>query len=58
MNKFDRKLSRWKGAFVSMIGKIQLVKVILQSIPVYMVSVFPIPALVDQRINHIYARFI
>lgn len=43
----------WKGALLSMVGKIQHAKSLLQSILVYMASIFKIPTLVIERIDQI-----
>lgn len=42
VEKFNKKLSGWKGALLSQAGKIQLLKASLQNLPVYALSIFKI----------------
>lgn len=42
VDKFQRKIAGWKGALLSQVGKLQLLKASLQSIPIYALSLFRI----------------
>ncbi|XP_057851799.1 uncharacterized protein LOC131061986 [Cryptomeria japonica] len=53
VDKFHKKLSSWKGALLSQAGKVQLLKSTLQSIPLYAISLFRIPAKYAQAIEMI-----
>ena len=43
LDRFSKKLARWKGATLSQAGKCQLVKSILQNLLIYALSLFTIP---------------
>jgi len=53
MKKLKNKMVGWKGVLLSMGGKIQHAKASLQSILVYMASIYKIPTLVVEKIDQI-----
>lgn len=50
---FQRKLAGWKSVLLNQAGKAQLGKATLQSIPMYLTSLFRISLLVTQKIEKI-----
>lgn len=53
VEKFHNKLARWKGAFLSQAGKLQLLKASLQSLPIYAMSLFKIPIKIVEKLERI-----
>lgn len=43
IDKFHKNLASWKGTLLSQAGKIIVLKASLQSIPLYVLSIFKIP---------------
>jgi hypothetical protein len=54
----SRRLAPWKRTYLSKGGKIALIKSTLSNLPTYMMSLFPIPALVAKRIEKIQRDFL
>ena len=52
------KLSRWKGKFLSMAGRICLIKSVLNSLPLYYMSVFTMPKGIAKSISSINRCFL
>ncbi|KAK9671868.1 hypothetical protein RND81_12G060000 [Saponaria officinalis] len=52
-----KKLQGWKEKFLSKIGKEVLIKVVIKSIPTYMMSIFRVPSEIITEIQSIIARF-
>lgn len=43
LERCDRKLSRWKSQYLSLGGRLTLINSVLDALPTYMMSLFPIP---------------
>jgi hypothetical protein len=54
----SRRLAPWKRTYLLKGGKIALIKSTLSNLPTYMISLFPIPALVAKRIEKIQRDFL
>jgi len=57
-NKKNARLSTWKGRFLSMAGRICLIKSVFTSIPLFYLSFFKAPVLVCNIIKCIQRRFL
>jgi hypothetical protein len=53
-----QRLAPWKRTYLSKGGRITLIKSTLSNLPTYMMSLFPIPALVAKRIEKIQRDFL
>lgn len=53
VEKFERKLSWWKRNYLSLGGKIALIKATLSKLPIYYMSLFKMPATVRERLDHL-----
>ena len=53
-----RRLAPWKRMYLSKGGKVTLIKSTLSNLPTYMMSLFPIPALMAKRIEKIQRDFL
>jgi hypothetical protein len=53
-----RRLAPWKRLYLSKGGRVTLIKSTLSNLPTYMMSLFPIPALVAKRIEKIQRDFL
>lgn len=53
IEKVERKLEGWKGKLISRGGRLQLINVVLSSIPVYFMTCFKLLRWVVKRINKI-----
>jgi len=58
LNKLKSRLSVWKGRFLSMAGRICLVKSVITVVPLYYLSLFKAPESVCKRIISIQRRFL
>jgi len=58
LNKLKSRLSVWKGRFLSMAGRICLLKFVITTIPLYYLSLFRAPESVCKSIVSIQRRFI
>jgi hypothetical protein len=55
--RFQKKLSSWKGKMLSSGGRIVLINSVLSSLPMYMMSFFRIPKGVLEKLDHYRSRF-
>jgi hypothetical protein len=53
-----RRLAPWKRMYLSKGGRVTLIKSTLSNLPTYMMSLYPIPALVAKRIEKIQRDFL
>jgi len=53
LEKVERKLSGWKGLYLSKGGRLTLLKFVLSSLPTYFLSLFTIPKFVADRLEKI-----
>jgi hypothetical protein len=55
--RFQKKLSSWKGKMLSSGGRLVLINSILSSLPMYMMSFFRIPKGVLEKLDYYRSRF-
>lgn len=58
IDKFNKKLTGWKGVLLSQADKIQLVKSTLQNLPTYALNLFTILAKAIEAMERIQRRFL
>ncbi|KAF3652458.1 putative midasin-like isoform X7 [Capsicum annuum] len=58
LERCDRRLARWKSPYLSLGGRLTLVKSVLDSLLSYMMSLFPIPKSIEKRINLLRRTFL
>eukprot|EP00268_Persea_americana_P043743 TRINITY_DN4402_c0_g1_i1.p1 TRINITY_DN4402_c0_g1~~TRINITY_DN4402_c0_g1_i1.p1 ORF type:complete len:267 (+),score=37.38 TRINITY_DN4402_c0_g1_i1:1657-2457(+) len=58
VERVEKKLSSWKGKYLSMGARITLIKSVLSSIPIYFLSCFKCPMSVLRRIEKIQRDFL
>lgn len=58
IEKLEKRLAGWRGKMISRGGKLQLVKSVLSTIPVYFMTCFLLPQWVIQRIDQIRKSFL
>ncbi|WMV14448.1 hypothetical protein MTR67_007833 [Solanum verrucosum] len=58
IEKCERKLANWKCQYLSSGGRLTLVNSVLDALPSYMMSLFPIPAKVTKRLDAIKRNFL
>lgn len=58
VERIERKLSSWKGRYLSLGGRWTLIKSVLSSIPIYFLSCFKCPTAVVKRIKKIQHDFL
>ncbi|XP_019267660.1 PREDICTED: uncharacterized protein LOC109244948 [Nicotiana attenuata] len=58
IEKCEKKLARWKSQYLSLGGRLTLINSVLDSLPTYMMSLFPIPAGVTQRLDRLRRSFL
>jgi hypothetical protein len=55
--RFERKLSSWKGKLLSSGGRLVLINSVLSSLPMFMMSFFRIPKGVLEKLDYYRSRF-
>jgi hypothetical protein len=55
--RFQKKLSSWKGKLLSSGGRLVLINSILSSLPMFMMSFFRIPKGVREKLDYYRSRF-
>jgi len=58
IDRVQSRLNSWKGTYISRAGRVVLIKAVLQSLPLYYLSLFKLPSKVAQEINKIQRRFL
>ena len=58
IEKCEKKLTRWKSQYISFGGRVTLINSVLDALPTYMMSIFPIPNGVIQRLDKIRRDFL
>ncbi|WMV11985.1 hypothetical protein MTR67_005370 [Solanum verrucosum] len=58
LERCDTKLARWKSHYLSLGGRLTLVKSVLHALPSYMMSLFPIPKSIEKKINKLRRSFL
>lgn len=56
VEKCEKKLARWKRQYLSLGGRLTLIHSVLDSLPTYMMSLFPTPVGVISRLDKIKQR--
>ena len=55
--RFEQRLSSWKGKNLSTRGRLTLINSVLSSLPMYMMSFFEIPKGVRKKLDYFRSRF-
>jgi len=55
--RFEKRLSSWKGKHLSIGGRLTLINSVLSSLPMYMMSFFEIPKGVLKKLDYFRSRF-
>ena len=58
LTKLKARLNGWRGRFLSLAGRISLVKTIISSVPLYYLSIFKAPESIYKNITSIQRRFL
>lgn len=58
VEKVERKLSTWKANYLSISGRVTLIKSVLSNLPVYYYSLFKRPAVVIKRLERLQREFL
>lgn len=58
LERCEKKLSRWKCQYLSLGGRLTLTKSVLDGIPTYMMSLFPIPKCIEKKLNRVTKAFL
>ncbi|WMV26358.1 hypothetical protein MTR67_019743 [Solanum verrucosum] len=58
LEKCEKKLARWKTQYLSFGGRLTLINSVLDVLPTYMMTLFPIPAGVIRRLDSIRRKFL
>ena len=57
VQRFEKKLSGWKGKYMSSGGRLVLINSVLSSLPLFMMSFLGVPKEVLKRLDNIRSRF-
>ncbi|KAK1318767.1 hypothetical protein QJS10_CPB04g01215 [Acorus calamus] len=58
IERMERRLEGWKGRLLSMGGRITLLQAVLSSMPIFFLSMFRLPVVVEKRLETIRRRFL
>jgi len=58
VDKIKKRLARWKGKYLSFVGKVCLLKYVITTLPLYYMSFFKMPASVQIEIKKIQKDFL
>ena len=58
LQRCERRLSRWKAQYLSRGGRLTLINSVLDALPTFMMSVFPLPPNVEERIDALRRNFV
>ena len=58
IEEYEKKLARWKGQYLSLGGRFTLINSVIDAMPTYMMSLFPIPVGVTGRLDRIRRKFL
>lgn len=58
IQRIERKLASWRGKMLSIGGRLTLIKSSLSNLPLYYMSIFPIPSGVIDKISALQRRFL
>jgi hypothetical protein len=58
VGKIERRLASWQRMYLSKGGRVTLIKSTLSNLPTYLLSLFPIPSSVANRIEKLYRDFL
>lgn len=58
IQRMEKKLSTWRGKLMSMGGRLTLIKSSLSNLPLYYMSLFPVPQSIINRITRIQRQFL
>jgi len=55
--RFEKKLSGWKGKLLTVWGRLLLINSVLSSLPIFMMSFFEVLKVVIKKIDYFRSRF-
>ncbi|WMV08457.1 hypothetical protein MTR67_001842 [Solanum verrucosum] len=58
LERSERKLATWKSQYLSLGGRLTLIKSVMDSQPTYMMSLFPLPGNIEKKINKARRAFL
>ncbi|WMV24735.1 hypothetical protein MTR67_018120 [Solanum verrucosum] len=58
LERCERRLSRWKAQYLSSGGRLTLINSVLDALPTYLMSVFPLTPKVEERIDALRRNFL
>ena len=58
IEKTEKKLANWKTQYISLGGRVTLINSVLDSLPTYVMSLFPMPAKVEERLDKLRTDFL
>ena len=58
VERCEKRLSRWKAQYLSRGERLVLINSVLDALPTYLMTIFPIPAKVEERIDAIRRNFL
>ncbi|WMV24691.1 hypothetical protein MTR67_018076 [Solanum verrucosum] len=58
LEKAEKILSRWKAQYLSLGGRVILINSVLDSLPTYVMSLFPIPPIVIKKLDRLRRNFL
>ena len=58
IEKTEKELANWKAQYISLGGRVTLINSVLDSLPTYVMSLFPMPTKVKERLDKLRRDFL
>ena len=58
IEKTEKRLANWKANYLSLGGRVTLINSVLDALPTYVMSPFPLPAKVEERLDKLRRDFL
>lgn len=58
IEKTEKRLANWKANYLSLGGRVTLINSVLDALPTYVTSLFPLPAKVEERLDKLRRDFL
>ena len=58
IEKTEKRLANWKANYLSLGGRVTLINSVLDALPTYVMSLFPLPAKVEERLDKLRRDFL
>ncbi|WMV11713.1 hypothetical protein MTR67_005098 [Solanum verrucosum] len=58
IEKIEKRLANWKTTYQSLGGRVTLINSVLEALPTYVMSLFPLPTKIEERLDKLRSDFL